>query len=111
MILPSASFVAKNERAIAKKVRGLKTPPTLGVVLIGNDPASHSYVRQKESMATKLGFGFFLLHLPARAKTDYIIAQIKKLNMNTAIHGIIVQLPLPKRADTDRVIAAIAAKK
>src|SRR3989344_5390213 len=111
MILPSAPFVEKNERAIAKKVRGMKTPPTLAVVLVGNDPASLSYVRQKERMAAKLGCGFFLLHIPARAKTNYIIAQIKKLNANTAVHGIIVQLPLPKQADTNRVINAIAAKK
>ena len=111
MILSSAPFVEKHERAIAKKVRGMKTPPTLAVVLVGNDPASLSYVHQKERMAIKLGCGFFLLHLPESATTDYIIAQIKKLNTNTAVHGIIVQLPLPKRTDTDRVIAALAAKK
>ena len=64
MILPSAPFVEKNRRAIAKKVRGMQTPPTLAVVLVGNDPASLSYVRQKERMATTLGCGFFLLHLP-----------------------------------------------
>ena len=111
MILSSAPFVKKHERAIAKKVRGMKTPPTLAVVLIGNDPASLSYVRQKERMAIQLGCGFFLLHLPENTTTDYIIAQVKKLNANTAVHGIIVQLPLPKRIDTDRVLAAIAAKK
>lgn len=111
MILPSAPFVEKHERAIAKKVHGMKTPPTLAVVLVGNDPASLSYVRQKERMAIKLGCGFFLLHLPENAKADYIIAQIKKMNANTAVHGVIVQIPLPKRADTNRVLAAIAAKK
>ncbi|OGD23301.1 hypothetical protein A2Z10_01175 [Candidatus Azambacteria bacterium RBG_16_47_10] len=111
MILPSAPFVEKNRRAIAKKVRGMQTPPTLAVVLVGNDPASLSYVRQKERMATTLGCGFFLLHLPERSTADYIIAQIKKLNANTAVHGIIVQLPLPKRADADCVIAAITPKK
>lgn len=111
MILPSAPFVEKNERAITKKVRGMKTPPTLAVVLVGNDPASLSYVRQKERMALKLGCGFFLLHLPESTHADHIIAQIKNLNANTAVHGIIVQLPLPKRTDTDKVINVIAAKK
>lgn len=111
MILSSASFVAKHERAIARKVRGMKILPTLAVVLVGNDPASLSYVRQKERMAIKLRCGFFLLHLPESARTDYIVAQIKKLNTSTAVHGIIVQLPLPKRTDTDKVIAAIAARK
>ncbi|MEK7493713.1 MAG: bifunctional 5,10-methylenetetrahydrofolate dehydrogenase/5,10-methenyltetrahydrofolate cyclohydrolase [Patescibacteria group bacterium] len=111
MILPSAPFVERNERFIVKKVRSMKTPPTLAVVLVGNDPASLSYVRQKERMAIKLGCGFFLLHLPKGVTTEYIIAQIKKLRANTAVHGIIVQLPLPKHTDTDRVISAIAAKK
>lgn len=111
MILPSAPFVTKNEKIIVKKIRGMKTAPTLAVVLVGNDPASLTYVRQKERMALKLGCGFFLLHLPEGTHADHIIAQIKKLNANTAVHGIIVQLPLPKRTDTDKIIIAIAAKK
>lgn len=111
MILPSAPFVAKNETILAKKVRAMKTPPTLAVVLVGSDPASLTYVRQKERMALKLGCGFFLLHLPDRARTEHIIGQIQKLNKDASIHGIIVQLPLPNRKDTNAVIAAISPKK
>ena len=111
MILPSAPFVATNEKTIAKKVRAMKTPPTLAVVLVGSDPASLTYVRQKERMALKLGCGFFLLHLPERTRAEHIIAQIKKLNTDASVHGIIVQLPLPNRKDTDAVVAAISPKK
>lgn len=111
MILSSAAFVAKNEKTIAKKVRAMKTPPTLAVVLVGSNPASLTYVRQKERMALKLGCGFFLLHIPERARAEHIIGHIQKLNKDTSIHGIIVQLPLPNPKDTDTVIAAISPKK
>lgn len=111
MILYSKPFVEKNEREIIKKTRSATTIPVLAVVLVGSDTASLAYVRQKERIATRLGCGFLLIHLPKTARTAYVIAHIKKLNANTAVHGIIVQLPLPEKINTPRILSAIAQKK
>lgn len=88
-------------------VSGLSVRPGLGVVLVGDDEASHIYVGIKERRAAELGIRFRKEILPATATEDEVIRVIETLNGDTDIHGIIVQLPLPRGLDTDRIIAAI----
>jgi len=88
-------------------VSGLSVRPGLGVVLVGDDEASHIYVGIKERRAEELEFSFRKEILPATATEDEIIRAIGTLNRDEDIHGIIVQLPLPRGLDTDRIIAAI----
>ena len=85
--------------------------PCLAVVLIGDDPASLSYVTAKEKALAEAGMESRDIRLPASASEADLLSLIAKLNADNEIHGILVQLPLPKHIDEDRVITAIDPAK
>ncbi len=85
--------------------------PGLATVLVGDDPASHVYVKNKNQQTVAAGMNSFHHPLPASASQDELMALIAKLNADPAVHGILVQLPLPKQLDADAVIAAIDPAK
>jgi len=88
---------------------GLK--PGLAVVLVGEDPASAVYVRNKSRMAEGLGFHSVQHTLPADTTQETLLELVATLNADPAVHGILVQLPLPKHLDSARVIDAIDPDK
>lgn len=73
--------------------------PHLVVILVGDDPASASYVRQKEIKTEEIGAKYTRYHLPENTPKQKLLSLIKKLNKDKTVHGIIVQLPLPKHLD------------
>ncbi|WP_129135800.1 bifunctional methylenetetrahydrofolate dehydrogenase/methenyltetrahydrofolate cyclohydrolase FolD [Luteimonas sp. YGD11-2] len=81
--------------------------PTLAVVLVGQDPASQSYVRNKRRAAQKVGIGAIDIDLPAGTSEAELEALIDRLNADTDVDGILVQLPLPGIADASRLIQRI----
>ncbi|KFN09592.1 bifunctional methylenetetrahydrofolate dehydrogenase/methenyltetrahydrofolate cyclohydrolase FolD [Paenibacillus macerans] len=85
--------------------------PGLAVVLVGEDPASQVYVRNKEKACHDLGYYSEVHRLPASASQEELLALVDKLNRQNNIHGILVQLPLPKHIDEKAVIDAIAVDK
>src|SRR3954470_10301674 len=85
--------------------------PGLAVVLVGSDPASEVYVRNKHKQTQAAGMASFEHVLPADVPQDELLALIARLNRDSAVHGILVQLPLPKSLDTESVIAAIDPAK
>jgi len=85
--------------------------PSLRVILVGDDPASRSYVRSKDRMAGEVGIDGALIELPATISQADLLAQVDALNRDPAVHGILVQLPLPPQIDAARVIEAIAVAK
>lgn len=85
--------------------------PGLGVILVGEDPASQSYVTAKERALAEAGMRSFDYRLPADTSQDKLLALIDELNRNPEVHGILVQLPLPKGLDEAEVIRAIAPEK
>ena len=85
--------------------------PCLMVVIVGNNPASQSYVRGKIKATEYVGFDGSLVSLPEDVTEDALIAEIERLNQNELVDGILVQLPLPKHISEDRVIAAISPEK
>jgi methylenetetrahydrofolate dehydrogenase (NADP+) / methenyltetrahydrofolate cyclohydrolase len=85
--------------------------PALRVILVGDDPASRSYVRSKERMAAEVGIDGGLIELPETTREAGLLAQVDALNHDPAVHGILVQLPLPAQIDAARVIEAIAVAK
>jgi len=85
--------------------------PGLAVVLVGNDPASEVYVRSKHRQSTAAGMASFEHKLPADTPQDEVLATVRKLNADPAVHGILVQLPLPKGLDAEKVIVAIDPAK
>ncbi|MBQ2719350.1 MAG: bifunctional methylenetetrahydrofolate dehydrogenase/methenyltetrahydrofolate cyclohydrolase FolD [Clostridia bacterium] len=85
--------------------------PGLAVVLVGEDPASQVYVRNKHRACGEVGFLSRVYTLPASTTEDELLALIAELNADREIHGILVQLPLPKHISESRVILAIDPKK
>ena len=85
--------------------------PGLGVVLIGDDPASRSYVTAKEKACDNIGIYSEDIRIPAETGQDELMALIDKLNNNPKINGILVQLPLPKHLDENEVLLAIDPSK
>jgi methylenetetrahydrofolate dehydrogenase (NADP+) / methenyltetrahydrofolate cyclohydrolase len=92
-----------------KREHGLT--PGLAVVLVGNDPASEVYVRSKHRETQAAGMASFEHKLPADVSQHDLLALIAKLNRDTSVHGILVQLPLPKSISTETVINAIDPAK
>ena len=85
--------------------------PCLMVVIVGNNPASQSYVRGKIKATEYVGFDGSLVSLPEDVTEDALIAEIERLNQDEQVDGILVQLPLPKHISEDRVIASISPEK
>lgn len=85
--------------------------PGLAVVLVGEDPASQVYVRNKEKACHELGYYSEVHRLPADTSQANLLALVDKLNHQANIHGILVQLPLPKHIDEKAVIDAISPEK
>ena len=85
--------------------------PGLATVLVGADPASQVYVRSKGKLAVELGMASFDRKLPAETTEQELLSVIAELNADTAVNGILVQLPLPKHIDTAKVLLAIDPAK
>ena len=81
--------------------------PTLAAVLVGDDPASEVYVRNKRLDCEKVGIESILHRLPPDVPEDDLLALVTKLNKNEEVHGILVQLPLPKQIRTTRILDAV----
>ncbi len=92
-----------------RDTRGLQ--PGLAVVLVGEDPASQVYVRNKGRQTLAAGMQSFEHKLPAEVSQAELLALVATLNADPAVHGILVQLPLPKHLDANAVIAAIDPNK
>ena len=85
--------------------------PGLAVIIVGDDPASHVYVSSKSRMAKECGFRSSQYTLEATTSQEELAALVAKLNADTSVHGILVQLPLPAGLDADAIIQAIDPAK
>ncbi|MEL7487052.1 MAG: bifunctional methylenetetrahydrofolate dehydrogenase/methenyltetrahydrofolate cyclohydrolase FolD [Pseudomonadota bacterium] len=114
-IIDGKAFAAElaDETATAAAAFAEKTgaPPCLAVALVGDNPASAVYVRNKGKMAKKLGFRSIQESLPADASEDALVAVIRGWNEDPSIHGILVQLPLPPHIDESRILDLVAPEK
>ncbi len=114
-IIDGKAFAEGLRARVAEAAAALKAAhgltPGLATVLVGDDPASHVYVRNKNTQTLAAGMQSFHHPLPATISQADLLALIGKLNADPAVHGILVQLPLPKQIDADSVIAAIDPAK
>ena len=99
--------VAEEARALVS--RGVT--PGLGVVLVGDNPASQTYVAGKGRAAKACGFHSIQHNLPTETNEAELLALVEALNIDPAVHGILVQLPLPEHINSARVLEAIAPAK
>lgn len=114
-IIDGKAFAAKVRGQVAGQVTRLSEDhgltPGLAVVLVGEDPASEVYVRNKGKQTVECGMASFEHKLDARTSEAELLALIAQLNADPAVHGILVQLPLPDHLNEDLVINAIAPEK
>jgi methylenetetrahydrofolate dehydrogenase (NADP+) / methenyltetrahydrofolate cyclohydrolase len=92
-----------------RAARGLSTG--LAVVIVGQDPASHVYVRNKVAACEKVGITSTHIELPENTTQSELLAQVKTLNADPRVHGILLQLPLPKHLNANAIIDTIAPNK
>lgn len=114
-LLDGKALASTMREEIRCRVTALKertgVTPGLGVVLVGDDPASRSYVTAKERALEEAGMASVDIRLPATASQEELLATVARLNADPNVHGILVQLPLPAGLDADAVIRAIAPEK
>jgi methylenetetrahydrofolate dehydrogenase (NADP+)/methenyltetrahydrofolate cyclohydrolase len=104
--------IAKNLRSkIAEEVSTFERPPGLAVILVGEDPASAVYVRNKEHACKKAGFFSDKIIKSENITEEQLLEEVERLNNNPQIDGILVQLPLPKHIDANKVIEHISPLK
>lgn len=96
---------------VSALVPQLGRPPGLGVLLVGDDPASQVYVRNKDRAARRVGLHSEVLCLPADASENDVLAAVARLNADSRIDGFLVQLPLPAPIDATRVLRAMSPDK
>lgn len=102
---------AETKQKVADFVAAGNPQPTLAAVLVGEDPASQVYVRNKERACARAGIASQLIRLPAETNTDQLLAKVNELNNDAAISGILVQLPLPDQIDSRLVLDTIDPNK
>ncbi len=113
-IIDGKLIASEIREGLTKEVEELKAKgitPGLGVILVGADPASKSYVTAKERACDALGLYSENIKLPAETTEEELLSLVDEMNNNPKIDGILVQLPLPKHIDTDKVIMAIHPSK
>jgi methylenetetrahydrofolate dehydrogenase (NADP+)/methenyltetrahydrofolate cyclohydrolase len=110
-ILDGKKTAEKRLEFLKEKIEDQKLYPRLATVIVGNDPASQMYVRMKHRACEQVGIGSVGIELPAEATTRTVVDEVRRLNRDEDIDGILVQLPLPKHVDTERVIGAIRPDK
>ena len=93
------------------KLKAAGVEPGLAVILVGDNPASVSYVTAKERACVEVGIRSFPIRMAADTSEEVLLAEIERLNQDPAVHGILVQLPLPKHIDESAVIRAISPDK
>jgi methylenetetrahydrofolate dehydrogenase (NADP+)/methenyltetrahydrofolate cyclohydrolase len=107
----SAEVRARVAGEVQRLAREHALVPGLAVVLVGENPASAVYVRNKSKQTVEAGMKSFDHRLPETVSESELLALVEKLNADPAVHGILIQLPLPKQIDSQRVLAAVDPAK
>ena len=113
-IIDGKAIAAQVRGEIAEKVSALKAKgitPCLAVILVGENPASVSYVTGKQKALAEVGMADRSLHLPESTTEEELLKIIDDLNKDTAVHGILVQLPLPEHINEEKILLAIDPEK
>jgi methylenetetrahydrofolate dehydrogenase (NADP+)/methenyltetrahydrofolate cyclohydrolase len=114
-IIDGKAVAREIQAQIKEEVEGLKrrwgVVPGLAVVLVGDDPASHVYVRNKEKACREVGIRSEEHFLPAAISEKDLLALIRRLNQDKNIHGILVQLPLPAHIQSEKILEAVSPQK
>jgi len=115
LIMDGKSVAKETEEALKERVQRLKEEkgfiPTLATVLVGNDPASATYVKMKGNACERVGMKSLKVELPEETTTDELLSKIEELNLNQEVSGILLQHPVPSQIDERKCFDAIDVKK
>ena len=111
MILDGKKIAGQIKKRLKNNIEKHKLVPGLAIILIGKNPNSAIYVKLKQKASKKIGIKCQTFLLESNCRQKEILNLIKKLNNNSTIHGIIIQMPLPKRLNPDLLVNSILAKK
>ena len=113
-ILDGKKLSEKIQNNLKKEIEELKSlgiTPGLAVILVGDDPASHTYVKMKRNACHKVGIYSVVHEFPESITEKELLSTIKMINENPNIHGLLIQLPLPKHIDTTKILEAVDPSK
>ena len=116
LILDGKALAKKTEAELTERVASLKSrsnghTPILATILVGNDPASATYVNMKGNACERIGMGSLKIELPSTTTTEELLAKIDELNKNKDVHGILLQHPVPSQIDERACFDAIDLNK
>ncbi|BFM11425.1 bifunctional methylenetetrahydrofolate dehydrogenase/methenyltetrahydrofolate cyclohydrolase FolD [Simiduia litorea] len=116
LLLDGKALALKTEQELSARVAALKTKsdgqtPILATVLVGDDPASATYVKMKGNACERIGMGSIRVEMPSSTTTEQLLAKIDELNTNPNVHGILLQHPVPAQIDERACFDAIALHK
>jgi methylenetetrahydrofolate dehydrogenase (NADP+) / methenyltetrahydrofolate cyclohydrolase len=115
-VLDGKALAKHIEETLSERVQHLKElsrgmPPTLATILVGNDPASATYVRMKRNACKRVGMGSSRIELAPETTTEELLAHIERLNRDPEVHGILLQHPVPAHIDERQCFDAICVDK
>ena len=116
LVLDGKALAAKSEQELSQRVELLKAAtngqaPILATILVGDDPASATYVKMKGNACSRIGMDSIKVELPSSTTTEELLAKIHELNNNPNVHGILLQHPVPEQIDERVCFDAISAAK
>lgn len=115
LVLDGKALAAKTEQELSQRVAVLKErsgqTPILATILVGDDPASATYVKMKGNACQRVGMDSLKVEMPSHTTTDELLAKIEELNQNPNVHGILLQHPVPEQIDERLCFDAISAEK
>ncbi|TXS92936.1 bifunctional methylenetetrahydrofolate dehydrogenase/methenyltetrahydrofolate cyclohydrolase FolD [Parahaliea maris] len=116
LILDGKALAQQTEAALLQRVEALKEKsggktPILATILVGDDPASATYVKMKGNACRRVGMDSLAVEMPSSTTTDELLAKIDELNSNPDVHGILLQHPVPEQIDERACFDAIALEK
>lgn len=116
LVLDGKSLAAQTEAELLERVASLKTKsagktPILATILVGDDPASATYVKMKGNACKRVGMASMAVEMPSSTTTEELLAKIDELNENPDVHGILLQHPVPEQIDERACFDAIALEK
>ena len=111
ILLDGKSVSEKVLNAVKSRVEQMSVKPHLVVILVGDDPASKIYVKNKKLAAEKVGIKSTIIEYPTSITEEMLLKKIKELNSDSSVTGILVQLPLPAHIDKNKIVTSISPKK
>src|SRR5579859_6602807 len=110
-LIDGKAVAARIRAEIAEKVQSMYRRPGLAAVLVGDNPASHTYVKMKRKACAEVGIESLGFELPADSTQEAVENLVRDLNARSLINGILVQLPLPAHLDEARILSAVSLEK